>query len=141
MSGWFSFGKNATAEVQGPQSVKALPASWYSSAPMYELERRAVFSKRWILVSHQARFQSAGDFLKITEAGLTFFLIKDRQGEIRAHHNICRHRAYPLMQEKIGKVAVLACKYHGERMICPPLVSLSLADSNMKVGPTGSMVD
>ncbi|KAH7214446.1 Rieske [2Fe-2S] iron-sulfur domain-containing protein [Fusarium oxysporum] len=110
MSRWFSFG--TTKEVE-PQTTRALPASWYRSSAMYELERRAIFSKKWIVVSHQARFAEVGDFLRITQAGVTFFLIKDRQGEIRAHHNVCRHRAFPLVEQDAGRVNILSCKYHG----------------------------
>ncbi|KAF5252534.1 hypothetical protein FANTH_2428 [Fusarium anthophilum] len=110
MSRWFSFGTTKEAE---PQTTRALPASWYRSSAMYELERRAIFSKKWIVVSHKARFPEVGDYLRITQAGFTFFLIKDRQGEIRAHHNVCRHRAFPLVEQDAGRVNILSCKYHG----------------------------
>jgi nitrite reductase/ring-hydroxylating ferredoxin subunit len=116
MSRWFNFGA-AKDQDQGPQTTKALPASWYRSSAMYDLERRAIFSKKWIVVSHKARFVQAGDFLRITEAGFTFFLIKDRQGEIRAHHNVCRHRAYPLIEQDSGKLSILSCKYHGKLIL------------------------
>ncbi|KAF5674677.1 cytochrome p450 oxidoreductase [Fusarium heterosporum] len=112
MNRWFNFGV-AKDEDQSPKTTRALPASWYRSSAMYELERRAIFSKKWIVVSHKARFVQSGDFLRITEAGFNFFLIKDRQGEIRAHHNVCRHRAYPLVEEDSGKLSILSCKYHG----------------------------
>lgn len=42
---------------QAPEEpLKALPASWYRSPGMYELERRAIFSKKWILTTHKLRF-------------------------------------------------------------------------------------
>ncbi|KAK3196771.1 hypothetical protein K4F52_000115 [Lecanicillium sp. MT-2017a] len=114
MSGWFGFGTSSSKkEDDEPKSQLALPASWYYSQAMYELERRAIFSKKWLLVTHKLRFPEAGSYLKITEAGYTFFLIKDRQGQIHGHHNICRHRAYPLVEEQSGKKTVLACRYHG----------------------------
>jgi phenylpropionate dioxygenase-like ring-hydroxylating dioxygenase large terminal subunit len=114
-SSWFSFGKqSAASQSNEPRSVRALPASWYRSPGMYELERRAIFSKKWILVSHKLRFEETGDYVQITEAGFTFFIVKDRQGEIRAHHNVCRHRAYPLVEEQSGHKSILACKYHGK---------------------------
>jgi nitrite reductase/ring-hydroxylating ferredoxin subunit len=116
MSRWFNFGA-AKDHDQGPQTTKALPASWYRSSAMYDLERRAIFSRKWIVVSHKARFVQAGDFLRITEAGFTFFLIKDRRGEIRAHHNVCRHRAYPLIEQDSGKLSILSCKYHGKLIL------------------------
>jgi phenylpropionate dioxygenase-like ring-hydroxylating dioxygenase large terminal subunit len=114
MSNWFRFGKSSSEkEVSANMTVRALPASWYRSGAMYELERRAIFSKRWLVVSHKARFTEPGQYCRITEAGFTFFLVRDRQGEVRAHHNVCRHRAYPLVEEDSGKVMTLACKYHG----------------------------
>jgi phenylpropionate dioxygenase-like ring-hydroxylating dioxygenase large terminal subunit len=119
MSGWFGFGNSFAKKEEEvePKAQLALPAVWYYSPAMYELERRAIFSKKWLLVTHQLRFPEVGSYLKITEAGYTFFLIKDRQGQIRGHHNICRHRAYPLVEEQSGKKSVLACRYHGKLKI------------------------
>lgn len=113
---WFGFGKSQETQAgdEGKASP-ALPAAWYRSPAMYELERRAIFSRKWLMVTHKLRFPETGSYVKITEAGYTFFLVRDRQGEIRAHHNICRHRAYPMVEKDSGKVAVLACKYHGKR--------------------------
>ncbi|XWW92648.1 hypothetical protein V2A60_000573 [Cordyceps javanica] len=113
---WFGFGtsqKTPTDRVNESKATPALPAAWYRSPAMYELERRAIFSKKWLLVTHKLRFPETGSYVKITEAGYTFFLIRDRQGDIRAHHNICRHRAYPMVEKESGKVSTLACKYHG----------------------------
>lgn len=94
-------------------AVRALPASWYRSEPMYDLERRAIFSKQWLVVTHKTRFVNDGDFLQVTEAGFNFFLIRDRKGEIQGFHNICRHRAYPLVEQDCGNKKIIACKYHG----------------------------
>lgn len=115
MSSWFSFGGKASEKGANtePQAVRALPASWYRSEAMYELERRAIFSKKWLLITHKSRFTEDGDYVQVTQAGLSFFLIKDRRGEIRGHHNVCRHRAYPLVHADSGHLRVLACKYHG----------------------------
>lgn len=114
---WFGLGKTTEAKDHDDDTdypTHALPASWYTSRAMYELERRAIFSKKWLLVTHTLRFPEVGSYVKISEAGYTFFLIKDRQGQIRAHHNVCRHRAYPIIEKNSGKASVLACKYHGK---------------------------
>lgn len=112
---WFGFSKGEQTQTSAnePQSMPALPAAWYRSPAMYELERRAVFSRKWLLITHKLRLPEAGSYVRVTEAGYTFFLIRDRKGEIRAHHNICRHRAYPVVEKEAGKVSILACKYHG----------------------------
>lgn len=94
-------------------TVRALPSSWYRSEGLYQLERRAIFSKRWILVTHKSRFVNTGDWVRFQQAGFSFFLMRDREGNIRGFHNICRHRAFPLVLEDQGQAKILACKYHG----------------------------
>lgn len=80
----FGYNKPADQGTQpqaGNDIQKALPASWYRSPEMYELERRAIFSKKWILVTHKLRFNKPGDFLRFEEAGFSFVITKDREGK------------------------------------------------------------
>lgn len=93
--------------------ARALPASWYSSADMYELERRAIFSRKWLLTTHKLRFPKTGDWLKYNIAGYAFILVKDREGNVNAFHNICRHRAFPVVTEEGGTSRIFSCQYHG----------------------------
>lgn len=94
-------------------TTRALPASWYSSLELYELERRAIFSKKWMLVTHELRFSDNGTWIRFGEAGFHFFLVKNNEGKIRGFHNICRHRAFPIVTKGKGQSHVLSCQYHG----------------------------
>lgn len=96
-----------------PSPAQNLPASWYHSHEMYQLERRAIFSRSWILLTHSLRFARPGDFLSFTVAGIPFFLVRDRDGNINGFHNVCRHRAYPIVQAQCGTASILSCRYHG----------------------------
>lgn len=107
---WRIFGSGTTAKEDTP---RGLPASWYRSEAMYQLERRAIFSKRWMLLTHSSRFKKAGDYLSFTIANFSFFLIQDRDGTINSFHNVCRHRAFPVVQSPSGTTSILSCKYHG----------------------------
>ncbi|KAF7623920.1 Rieske 2Fe-2S family protein [Aspergillus flavus] len=107
-----SFNKSDQSQEKGPEA-RALPASWYHSSPLYELERRAIFSKRWLLVTHRSRLTKPGDFIRYEEAGFPIFLCLDRQGNLRGFHNVCRHRAFPVVISDSGSANILACKYHG----------------------------
>lgn len=80
---------------------------------MYELERRAIFSRRWQLVTHTARLRNPGDWVRTSVAGFGFMITRDRKGNIHAFHNVCRHRAYPVVSGDSGNSKILACKYHG----------------------------
>ncbi|KAF4445826.1 iron-sulfur cluster-binding protein, rieske family domain protein [Fusarium austroafricanum] len=109
----FNSAPSSKPDTDVGEKKHALPASWYHSAPLYSLERRAIFSRKWLLVTHRLRFQSAGDYVSFEEAGFSFFLVKDRDGNINGFHNICRHRAYPIVTDGSGSASILSCKYHG----------------------------
>jgi phenylpropionate dioxygenase-like ring-hydroxylating dioxygenase large terminal subunit len=68
----------------------SLPAGFYHSQAIYQLERRAIFSKRWFLVSHKARHRHVGDFVQYEMAGFNFVVVKNKEGSLVGFHNICR---------------------------------------------------
>lgn len=119
MSGLFSFLSGKPAGTSSPppsdekSAVRALPAPWYTSQEMYELERRAIFSRKWLLTTHKLRLAKPGDWLRYDIAGFQFIIARDRDNNINAFHNICRHRAYPVVNEESGSSKIFACKYHG----------------------------
>ncbi|KAH6709162.1 Rieske [2Fe-2S] domain protein [Leptodontidium sp. MPI-SDFR-AT-0119] len=94
-------------------SKLSLSAQFYHFPEIYELERRAIFSRQWILISHSARYKTTGDFAQYEMAGFNFVVLKNKTGEIVAFHNVCRHRAFPLVTKQSGHTFVLSCKYHG----------------------------
>jgi phenylpropionate dioxygenase-like ring-hydroxylating dioxygenase large terminal subunit len=108
---YLGFGGPAAAPKN--DTVRALPGNWYTSEEMYQLERRAIFSKRWLIMTHKSRFPNPGDFVRYSIANYDVVINKDRNGEIRAHHNVCRHRAYPVVEQESGNAKIFACKYHG----------------------------
>ncbi|KAK3075640.1 hypothetical protein LTR53_000882 [Teratosphaeriaceae sp. CCFEE 6253] len=115
ISGYFPFGRTVSPPKDDEKTaLRALPSSWYTSPEMYELERRAIFSRKWQLVTHQNRLIKPGDWLKFKIAGFEFVLTRDRENKINAFHNVCRHRAFPVVTgEQSGNSKILSCKYHG----------------------------
>lgn len=110
---YLGFGGQKPVVEKKAEPIRALPASWYNSEEMYQLERRAIFSKRWQLITHKSRLVNPGDFLKFSVTGYEFVLCKDRKGVINGFHNICRHRAYPVVEKESGNAKIFACRYHG----------------------------
>lgn len=110
---YFSTPGNGDARIE-ESSEDALPASWYSSQEIYEFERRAIFSKRWLFISHKSRLTQTGDWLRYSFASYDIIVTRDRTGAINSFHNVCRHRAYPVVEkEGAGNNKILACRYHG----------------------------
>lgn len=130
---YFGFGANTKPE-DGPsvkkEPVRALPASWYSDENFYNLERRAIFSRRWLFMTHQSRFKGPGDWLRYNVAGYDLIIIRDRQGNINAFHNVCRHRAYPVVEkEGSGTAMILACRYATRSTCKVPGANTSTTDT------------
>lgn len=109
---YLGLGSSAVNDSE-PSAVRALPASWYTSEDMYQLERRAIFSRKWMIITHKLRLQKPGDYLRYDIANYQFVLCMDREGKINGFHNVCRHRAFPVVTEEQGSAKIFACLYHG----------------------------
>lgn len=91
-----------------------LPAAWYGADPtIWEKERVAIFGREWLMVGRAGELPEPGSYLTETIAGWPIFVIRDRDGELRAFHNVCRHRAGPILWDGKGQCDVLRCRYHG----------------------------
>lgn len=97
--------------------MKEITSSTKAEVPKAEylpLERRAFLNKSWTFITHSSRFTKAGDYIAFQLLQFKIFLVKSKiTGEINAFHNVCRHRAYPVVTKDKGSSIVLGCKYHG----------------------------
>jgi phenylpropionate dioxygenase-like ring-hydroxylating dioxygenase large terminal subunit len=64
-------------------------------------------------VTHASRFQKPGDYRTFEIAGYSFLVILGKDKQLRAFHNVCRHRAYAVTKKECGRSTVLSCRYHG----------------------------
>ena len=69
----------------------SMPAKMYHTLEVYQLEQRAIFSKRWFLVSHKSRYKEVGDFVSYEMAGFSFVVLKNKDKKIIGFHNACRY--------------------------------------------------
>jgi choline monooxygenase len=98
-----------------PELAKAvtLPASWYHDPAVYERERHAVFAREWLLVARRDQLRAPGDYVATEVAGWPVFVIVHDDGALRAFHNVCSHRAGPILWDGEGRCGNLVCRYHG----------------------------
>jgi phenylpropionate dioxygenase-like ring-hydroxylating dioxygenase large terminal subunit len=93
------------------------------SPEFYELERDAIFKRAWLNVGRAEYLLKAGSYFtkELAVANASIIVVRDRDGEIRAFHNICRHRGNKLIwsdfprEETQGFARQFVCKYHGWR--------------------------
>lgn len=93
--------------------IKTLPASWYVDQAVYCKERKHIFTQAWWPVGSAESLNKPGAYRAENLFGFRLFVIRDEQGELRAFHNVCRHRASTLLEEGQGECRELRCPYHG----------------------------
>ena len=91
------------------------------SPEFYELEREAIFKRSWLNVGRVEQLPRKGSYFtkELAFANTSVVIVRDMDGEVRAFHNICRHRGNKLVwtdfprEESSGNCRQFVCKYHG----------------------------
>jgi phenylpropionate dioxygenase-like ring-hydroxylating dioxygenase large terminal subunit len=89
----------------------------------YEAERAAIFKRTWLNVGRVERLPRKGSYFtkELSAAGTSLIIVKGADNEVRAFHNICRHRGNKLVwndfpnEETSGTCRQFTCKYHAWR--------------------------
>ncbi|MCB1666741.1 MAG: aromatic ring-hydroxylating dioxygenase subunit alpha [Porticoccaceae bacterium] len=90
-----------------------VPRQAFVDQAVFEAERKAIFSKCWLYLGHESELQENGQFVTRTVADKDIIFVKDRNGVVRAHLNVCPHRGATVCREKSGKTKSFQCMYHG----------------------------
>jgi phenylpropionate dioxygenase-like ring-hydroxylating dioxygenase large terminal subunit len=93
------------------------------SPSFFELERGAIFERAWLHVGRVEQLAGPGSYFThdLAVVGSSVVVVRGEDDEIRAFHNICRHRGNKLVwadaarAEASGTCQEFACKYHGWR--------------------------
>ena len=93
--------------------TSALPASWYGDPEIHARERQAIWGREWLVFAPAARLAFPGRYVARAIAGWPIFVIVDPDGALRGFHNVCAHRAGPIVPDGHGSSGNLVCRYHG----------------------------
>lgn len=104
--------------VQAQRPGHSLDQALYLDPAVFRRDRERVFGNHWILAAHDSQIPEPGDYLLFELAGESIILIRDRQGIVRAHFNVCRHRGSRVLLEPAGNARTLVCRYHGWTYAC-----------------------
>jgi phenylpropionate dioxygenase-like ring-hydroxylating dioxygenase large terminal subunit len=91
------------------------------SPEFYELEREAIFKRSWLNVGRVDQLPRRGSYFtkELAVAKTSVVVVRGLDDQIRAFHNICRHRGNKLVwtdfprEESNGNCRQFVCKYHG----------------------------
>jgi len=92
-----------------------VPVDGYLSPEIYRLEIERIFRRSWLLACRADDLIGPGSYRVEEFPGLsTSVLITcDSNSNIRAFHNICRHRCHRVALEKEKRASGLMCEFHG----------------------------
>lgn len=92
---------------------ETLPAHVYTAQAWFAAEMERIFATMWLAACRSDQVAGAGAFVRRDVAGRSLLIIRDTTGEIRAFHNVCRHRGTRLCDAQDGVLAgSLQCPYH-----------------------------
>lgn len=91
----------------------ALDRAFYADAAIFERDRTRVFPNHWVLAAHASQLEQPGDYRLFDIAGENIILVRNRDGGIQAHYNVCRHRGSRVLLKADGRVSAMTCPYHG----------------------------
>lgn len=106
-------GKRAISAVRKPvEKAGGLPGAAYTNQEFFDLEQAQFFPRTWMGVGFECDIPKPGDAMPIMIGKLPIILVRNKAGEIKAFHNVCRHRASLVLTEPSKGLKTLTCPYH-----------------------------
>ena len=90
----------------------SLPQAFYVDAALHEADLAAVFATDWLFACNAAEIREPGAWLTMQVGRDSIVVLRDRDREVRAFHNTCRHRGSRICLEETGRSRTLICPYH-----------------------------
>ena len=81
----------------------SLKAPFYTSQEVFDLDVAAIFARHWLFSAAEAEIPEAGDYVTIDIGPYSVIILRDDDEEIRAFHNVCRHRGSRLLKEPVRR--------------------------------------
>ncbi len=102
-----------------------LPSSWYRSSEVFRIEKERIFCREWMAACREEELPNPGDHLVLDVLGESVLVVRNREGQLRAFYNVCRHRGSRLCRTPaetealrvalpggITAARLIVCPYH-----------------------------
>ncbi|MEM7802507.1 MAG: Rieske (2Fe-2S) protein, partial [Chloroflexota bacterium] len=98
----------------GVESALTIIPEAYTCENFYRIEQEQVFANSWVLVGVTDLVKKTGDVFVADVAGQSIIVTRNRQGELRAFYNVCRHRGAMMLEPDCTRLRGVAirCPYH-----------------------------
>ena len=89
-----------------------LPREAYASLDWFEREQRELFGRSWVFAGLVSDLAEPGDYLTVDAGVHQLFVVCDRNRDLKAFHNLCRHRGAQLLEGQGNLSRRVVCPYH-----------------------------
>ncbi|MFW2828722.1 aromatic ring-hydroxylating oxygenase subunit alpha [Sphingomonas sp. ID0503] len=91
-----------------------VPTEPYRSPAYFELERERIFKRAWLCLGREERLEKPGSYFvqPIEVAKASVLVCRQKDGSIKAFHNVCAHRSNTLVLDTEGTATRFVCRYH-----------------------------
>jgi Rieske 2Fe-2S family protein len=89
-----------------------LPAGLYLRPDVFEADMKVFFGQHWIQVGLECEIPYEGDTFVLEIGDQSVIVLRDDDMQVRAFHNVCRHRGARLLEPGPQGVSKLVCPYH-----------------------------
>lgn len=102
---------------------RSLPSSCYLTEETFTREKERIFFREWICAGREEELPKPGDHLVLDLLGESVLVVRTKQGALKAHYNVCRHRGARLCAAEnpheavqltggITPAGTVRCPYH-----------------------------
>lgn len=93
------------------EQARSMPTGVYTSPDFLKLEQEHIFAREWVCAGRAEALPDKGDYIAFDLAGQPVVVLRDMNGTIRAHSNVCLHRMSTLLEGR-GNTKMIVCPYH-----------------------------
>ncbi|MSP75743.1 MAG: aromatic ring-hydroxylating dioxygenase subunit alpha [Rhodospirillaceae bacterium] len=89
-----------------------LERAFYTAPEVFAADLARIQHRHWVFAGYAFQIPKPGDYFTYRVGTESIIVVRDRAGEIRAFHNVCRHRGSRICSTETGHAHRLVCPYH-----------------------------
>ncbi|SMH48105.1 aromatic ring-hydroxylating oxygenase subunit alpha [Mesorhizobium australicum] len=90
----------------------SLEQAFYTDPDYFQADLELIWYRDWLFAAHDCEIPKPGNYVTLQVGDYPVVIVRDRQGQVRAFHNSCRHRGSRVCAGAKGASARLVCPYH-----------------------------
>ena len=94
-----------------PHKSLSMHKNAYIGPQWMDVEKKEIFHKSWQFLCHEESLRDAGSYVTMNIQGQSIVAIRDKDNNLRAFYNVCKHRGHELLSGQ-GKTKRVICPYH-----------------------------